>query len=190
MLTLSTTAPVTTEKDDELPDPGELLASLGSHSTNPLALTTHCAGGDAAEPLRLIKADALTLLATGPRLEVLAKKMQKLLHSRTELVEAALVPQYSEIQPAGGEFSSLLHFLSHGPRSQLGTPDIVAPGPASGYMYPGDEVAYPGLAILKTDASGGAERGVKVAIYREVKLGPAHEAGCSPRSCSLATSSC
>ena len=159
-----------------LPDPNELLVSLGSHSTHPLALVAHGAGGDAVLALRLIKEDALALLDKGQP-DVLAKEMQKLLHRRAELVESALVPEYPEIRPAGGEVVGLLHFLLHEGRSQLGPPDIVAPGPASGYMYPGDEVAYPGLAILKTDASGGDKLGVKVAIYREVKLGPAHEAG-------------
>jgi len=167
--------------DDELHpsgllDPNELLASLGSHSTHPLALVVHGAGGDAVLALRLMKEDALALLDK-VQPEVLAKEMQKLLHRRAELVESALVPEYPEIQPAGGEVVGRLHFLLHGGRSQLGPPDIVAPGPASGYMYPGDEAAYPGLAILKTDASGGDKLGVKVAIYREVKLGPAHEAG-------------
>ena len=163
-------------------DPNELLPgfsqhSLGSHSTHPLALLDHGAGGDAVPALRLMKEDALALLDKGLQPDVLAKEMQKLLHRRAELVESALVPQYTEIQvPTVGR----LHFLLHGWRSQQGPPDFVAPGPASGYMYPGDEVAYPGLAILKTDASGGAERGVKVAIYREVKLGPAHEAGDIP----------
>ena len=110
-----------------------------------------------------------------------ATEAQKLLRRQEMLVSNDLVSSHPGVHVAT-DGSSGMHFLMHAERN-LTTPIYNLNGPQSGQLYPGDEVLYPGSAMLKINASvnrkserNDAHERLIVQAWREVNLGKKHGA--------------
>ena len=99
-----------------------------------------------------------------------AKEMHLLLIRREALVRQGLVHEGNHIRVPPDESKIDIQFVNHaGPRaSQAATVNV--PGPASGYLYPG-QGTHPGDALLKLNGSPKADHPrMTVAIWRVVRL--------------------
>lgn len=110
------------------------------------------------------------------------KEAQQVLNEQVSLAASGQVREEACINVDTG-FSGGMHFLVHAQKAQE-TPLITIAGPGSGYLCPGDEVAYPGKAMLKVQASKNAKvpaerwtsahARLTVTAWREVDLVPKH----------------